>query len=77
MAAIKDIPAKVRTLKVYDKILSRGGNTLYGRYDVVYPEIRLMGQWLADCGFAPGQHIEVTQEENRLTIRLVDSQERA
>jgi len=55
MAAIKDTPAKVRTLKVYDKTLTRGGNTMYGRYGVVYPEIRLMGQWLADCGFARGR----------------------
>lgn len=77
MAAIKDTREKVRTLKVYDKTLSRGGNVMYGRYDVVYPEIRLMGQWLADWGFEPGQQIEVMQEENRLVIRHARSQDGA
>ncbi|GAA4437347.1 hypothetical protein GCM10023091_16430 [Ravibacter arvi] len=72
METIKEGQAKVRTLKVYDKIFTRGGNVAYGRHQVVYPEIRLMGQWLADCGFGPGQHIEVVQEEGRLTIRKVE-----
>jgi hypothetical protein len=72
MGTIQETPVKVRTLKVYDKILSRGGNLMYDRRYVLYPEIRLMGQWLADCGFAPGQQIEVVQERNRLTIRVVD-----
>lgn len=55
MAAINDNPDKVRTLKVYDKMFIRGGNTQYNRYSVFYPEIRLMGQWLADCGFKRGR----------------------
>ncbi len=72
MAAINDNSEKVRILKVYDKMFIRGGNTQYNRYSVLYPEIRLMGQWLADCGFRPGQSIEVVQEEGRLTIRKVE-----
>ena len=61
-------PAKVRTLKVYDKILERGGRILYGRYSILVPEIRLIGIWLQDCGFKPGQYIEVTTEHHKLTI---------
>ncbi len=59
----------VRTLKVYDKILFRGNRAIAnGRYTITLPEIRLMGKWLGDCGFEPGQHIEVTTEHNKLTI---------
>lgn len=73
METTEESQAKVRTLKVYDRALVRGGNVMYGRRYVLYPEIRLTGQWLADCGFEPGQHIEVVQEENRLTIRKVEA----
>ena len=38
---------------------------------VVYPMIRLSGRWLANCGFAPGQRIEVVQEPQRLVIQLI------
>ncbi len=72
METIKESHAKVRTLKVYDKALFRGGNVKHARRYVFYPEIRLMGQWLADCGFKPGQHIEVVEEQNQLTIKAVE-----
>ncbi|WP_223713938.1 SymE family type I addiction module toxin [Niabella beijingensis] len=32
------------------------------------PEIRLLGQWLAACGFAPGNTIQVTTGRNKLII---------
>ena len=59
---------QVRTLKVYDKILTRGGRGIYNKYNKLFPEIRLIGNWLHECGFRPGMHIEVTTEQNRLTI---------
>lgn len=59
----------VRTLKVYDKIfLRRSRFAGVGDKAVLYPEIRLIGKWLKDCGFEPGQHIAVTTEYNKLTI---------
>jgi len=58
---------RVRTLKVYDKIFIRA-RFLGCRYPVVFPEIRLIGKWLEDCGFEPGQHIDVITERNRLII---------
>lgn len=58
-----------RIVKVYDRMVAYGGNVLY-KTRVVYPLIRLSGQWLADCGFAPGQHIEVTPGEQQLIIRI-------
>jgi toxic protein SymE len=60
---------QVRNLKVYDKIFLRGGRVRSNHQVVLYPEIRLIGKWLQDCGFRPGQHIEVITELNRLTIR--------
>lgn len=60
--------AKVRRLKVYDKIFTRCERQFFGSYTVLLPEIRLIGKWLADCGSAPGQHIEVTTERGKLTI---------
>ena len=60
---------RVRTLKVYDKIFLRGRGSFSSDRAVLYPEIRLIGKWLQDCGFQPGQHIEVTMERNKLTIK--------
>lgn len=61
---------KVRNLKVYDKILFRyrGRFAADKAYSVTFPEIRLMGRWLLNCGFEPGQHIQVTTGRNKLTI---------
>jgi toxic protein SymE len=59
----------VRTLKVYDKLFRRGSGLYSSNNAVLYPEIRLIGKWLQDCGFRPGQHIEVVMEHNKLTIQ--------
>lgn len=58
----------VRTLKVYQKMILRHSRVYCGDYMVRFPEIRLMGKWLADCGFEPGQHICITQEPDKLII---------
>lgn len=60
--------AKIRRMKVYNKIMLRREHLLYGSYSVTFPEIRLIGKWLQDCGFNPGQEIEVHTEANKLTI---------
>ncbi len=57
-------------MKVYDKIIRRNEQFQYGSYNVHFPEIRLMGKWLQDCGFIPGQEIEVATEANKLTITI-------
>lgn len=62
--------AKTRQMKVYNKIMLRRENFQYGSYSVTFPEIRLMGKWLQDCGFNPGQQIEVYTEANKLTITV-------
>ncbi len=59
---------KVRRLKVYDKFVTRNEDRLFARYNVLFPEIRLIGKWVADSGFLPGQHIDVVVEKNKLTI---------
>ena len=58
---------KTRKLKVYNKILTRG-TTVVSRRPVIFSEIRLVGRWLIDCGFHPGQDIEITIRRNKLTI---------
>lgn len=58
----------VRTLKVYQKIILRHSRFYRRGYSVPFPEIRLMGKWLADCGFELGQHIQITQEPDKLII---------
>ncbi|MFN4313460.1 MAG: SymE family type I addiction module toxin [Chitinophagaceae bacterium] len=60
---------KVRRLKVYKRLFDRGGGFLPLQYTVNFPEIRLIGKWLKDCGFEPGQRIEVTTEQGKLTIK--------
>jgi toxic protein SymE len=34
------------------------------------PSIVLQGAWLAEAGFAPGDYISVSCQENRLTIQI-------
>lgn len=71
MATPKNTSAKIRTLTVYEKTSRRGSVSIYGpHYLVTNPEIRLTGRWLQQCGFRPGQQIEVTTERNKLTITL-------
>lgn len=67
--------AKTRRMKVYDKIMKRGGEGLYS-YHVLFPEIRLTGKWLRDCGFKSGQEIEVSTEANKLVITILQGSEK-
>lgn len=48
---------KIRTLQVYSAM---GGNP--------YSMIRLVGKWLEDAGFTPGDYIKVVVDKNQLTI---------
>lgn len=59
-----------RRMKVYDKTMQRGTHFQYGRYYVTFPEIRLTGKWMQECGFRPGQQIEITTEVHKLTITI-------
>ncbi|WP_222165411.1 SymE family type I addiction module toxin [Edaphocola aurantiacus] len=63
---------KPRIVKVYDHHVTYNAHLLYKTH-VIYPKIRLAGKWLADCGFAPGQHIQITTGKQRLVIQLVDA----
>ena len=58
----------MRTLKVYQKIILRHSRFYRRSYSVPFPGIRLVGKWLADCGFEPGQHIQILQEPDKLII---------
>lgn len=62
--------SNIRRMKVYDKWVSRAERFQYGRYHITLPEIRLMGRWLQECGFSPGQEIEVSTEARKLTITI-------
>jgi toxic protein SymE len=63
---------KARIVKVYDHHVTYNAHLLYKTH-VIYPKIRLAGKWLADCGFAPGQHIQITTGKQRLVIQLVNA----
>jgi len=56
-------------MKVYDKTVHRGVGFMNG-YSLKFPEIRLMGKWLQDCGFQPGQEINVATAANKLVITI-------
>ncbi|MBS9461246.1 SymE family type I addiction module toxin [Flagellimonas sp. 389] len=60
-----------RILKVYRKFQRRR----WGHKAV--PEIRLEGDWLKELGFKIGDAIEVQQEKDKLTIKLVNSKEQS
>ena len=49
---------KQRTLQVYSGL---GSNP--------YPMIRLIGKWLEDAGFYPGDYIKIAVNRNQLLIR--------
>lgn len=59
---------KFRILKIYSKFRYRKW-----RKDYIVPEIRLEGKWLQELGFEVGKEIEVKQQKDKLTIRLVDN----
>ncbi|MCF3107382.1 type I toxin-antitoxin system SymE family toxin [Niabella sp. CC-SYL272] len=69
IATMKGSPAlpKLRRLKVYEKIIIY--NAGYMRNTISrHPEIRLMGKWLADSGFTPGDAIRVSVAAGKLVI---------
>lgn len=54
-----------RRLKVYGRTVGRGNRLKQ------IPEIRLMGQWLKQVGYAPGQTVSIAQEGKCLIISVV------
>lgn len=65
----------VRTVKVYQKSIARHSRFCYRRPPaVIFPEINLMGKWLANCGFEIGHMIDVYCQDGQLTIKLAEHQ---
>jgi len=62
---------QIRNVKVYDRFLRRGSRGAECGYYIKLPEIRLCGKWLLECGFEIGHQIEITVQENKLTLTLV------
>ncbi|CAL2107967.1 toxic protein SymE [Tenacibaculum sp. 190524A02b] len=60
---------RFRKLKVYQKFQSREWKS------IVVPEIRLGGKWLHALGFEIGEEIEVKQQKNKLTIKVIKEEE--
>lgn len=54
-----------RKLKVYGRTVGRGNRLKQ------IPEIRLMGRWLNQMGYVPGQTVSVNQQGQTLTITVV------
>ena len=53
-----------RKLKIHSKYRTR-------RWDnITIPEIRLEGRWLEELGFKEGEHIQIEQQQDKLTITL-------
>ncbi len=62
--------SKIRKLKIYQKFRIR-------RWDyTTVPEIRLEGKWLQALGFEEGKEIKVKQQKNKLTITLIEEEQR-
>ena len=55
-----------RKLKVYPKFMQRSYHN-----NVIFPEIRLAGKWLADVGFECGKTVYVEVSESKLVITIV------
>ena len=62
--------SSVRRLKVYSKTIFRRSRFQHRSYTIRLPEIRLMGKWLEEAGFSRGHMLEVTCEQEQLTIRV-------
>lgn len=54
----------IRKLKIQPKYFQRAHNK-----SVVYPEIRLNGKWLLECGFVCNEPVIIYCEEGELLIR--------
>jgi toxic protein SymE len=61
---------KLRTQKIYSKYRSRTHD------NTTIPEIRLEGKWLDKLGFKEGRQIIIQQEQNKLTITLLEVPDR-
>lgn len=57
---------KTRKLKIQPKTVNRTFNY------VIVPEILLKGKWLEEAGFKPGQHVQIEQQKNKLTITILE-----
>ncbi|WP_312305994.1 SymE family type I addiction module toxin [Chryseobacterium sp.] len=53
----------IRNLTVSHKSFERAYRRL-----VFFPEIRLTGKWLLECGFEPGDKVLVTVRRNQITL---------
>ncbi len=53
----------IRNLTVSHKSFGRVHRRL-----VFFPEIRLTGKWLLECGFEPGDKVLVTVRRNQITL---------
>ena len=58
----------IRKLKIYQKFRYRTWD------NTTVPEIRLEDRWLERLGFEVGKEIEIIQEENKLTITLLNKE---
>lgn len=53
----------IRNLTVSHKAFERAYRRL-----VFFPEIRLVGKWLLECGFEPGDKVLVTVRRNQIIL---------
>ncbi len=58
-----------RKLKVYSRFQT------YQNGIMIVSEIRLTGKWLEKLGFEKGKRIELSCEQNKITITLFDERE--
>lgn len=62
----KNIKVKERRLTVFSKGFARA----YRRV-AFFPEIRIQGKWLKDCGFCEGDSVNVSVSRGKIVIRKV------
>lgn len=62
--------SQFRKLKIYQKFRNRTWD------NTTVPEIRLEGNWLKKLGFEIGKEIEIKQQKNKLTITLIEKEEK-
>ena len=67
----KDLSVGKRKLKVQSKHFPRV--LAYSKL-AFFPEIRLAGKWLQDCGFASDQIVTIHHERNKIIITVSDPQ---
>lgn len=62
-----------RRLKVFAKSFPRGVRYSMLAYLVWFPEIRIQGKWVQECGFNIDDNVTVTVKKNMIVIKKVDS----